>query len=318
MMTAMVGTPLFGHKDLTGHVILNSCHFNFVFKRRPMPNFSDTSFIEWEDADAVPRPVVTIGASGLATDMMDNDTNRVDGDSETDFHHHRKGQFLLWMRGVLTCEVAGGFWLVPPGSAMWVPGGVRHRMEVAGVVECYVVYIDPVAGAALPRDCCTLSTTPLLRELVLRSATFPMRYEEGGTASRVMTLLLDEIALARPGQVHLPLPTDKRLGKLAEWIMASPADPGSIESWAQRLDIGSRTLSRLISRETGMSFGRWRTQIHILLALQWMARGATVQDVADGLGYENASNFVVMFRKVLGKTPGRYLQWRAAPPEDGL
>jgi len=57
-----------------------------------------------------------------------------------------------------------------------------------------------------------------------------------------------------------------------------------------------------------MSFGRRRRQLHILLALQWMARGATVQDVADGLGYENASNFVVMFRKVLGETPGRYFK----------
>jgi AraC-like DNA-binding protein len=212
------------------------------------------------------------------------------------------------MRGVLTCEVAGGFWLVPPGSAIWVPGGVQHRMEAAGTIECYVVYVDPAAGDALPRDCCTLSTTPLLRELVIRSAALPMRYEEGGMSSRLMTLLLDEMALAQPGQVHLPLPQDKRLRKLVEWIVASPSDPGSIDFWAHRMDISPRTLSRVVSRETGMSLGRWRRQLHILLALQWMAKGATVQDVADGLGYENASNFVVMFRKVLGETPGRYLK----------
>jgi AraC-like DNA-binding protein len=74
------------------------------------------------------------------------------------------------------------------------------------------------------------------------------------------------------------------------------------------MHISPRTLSRLIARETGMSFGRWRRQLHLLLALQWLARGTTVQDVAIGLGYENASNFVVMFRKVLGETPGRYLK----------
>jgi AraC-like DNA-binding protein len=235
-------------------------------------------------------------------------THQIDSRQEADFHQHRKGQFLLWMRGVLTCEVAGGLWLVPPGSAIWVPGGVQHRMETTGTIECYVVYVDPAAGEMLPRDCCTLSTTPLLRELVIRSAAFPMRYEEGGMASRTMALLLDEMALAQPGQVHLPLPTDKRLRKLVEWIMANPSDPGSINSWARRLDVSPRTLSRLVTQETGMSFGRWRRQLHILLALQWMAKGATVQDVADGLGYENASNFVVMFRKVFGETPGRYLK----------
>ena len=266
-----------------------------------MPVFSDDSSSDWEDPDCVPRPVVTLGAVG----------REMDSRQEKDFHQHRKGQFLLWMRGVLTCEVDGGFWLVPPGSAIWVPGGTQHRMDGAGTVDCYVVYVDPAVGDALPRECCTLSTTPLLRELVIRSAALPMRYEEGGMASRLMTLLLDEMALAQPGQVHLPLTTDKRLRKLVEWIMARPSDPGNIESWAQRMGISARTLSRLVSRETGMSFGRWRRQLHILLALQWMARGATVQHVAEGLGYENASNFVVMFRKVLGDTPGRYLKSNA-------
>ena len=279
-----------------------------------MPVLSDASSIDWEDPDLVPRPVITLAAVGLDMAVAgDDDTYQADSRKEADFHHHRKGQFLLWMRGVLTCEVAGGFWLVPPGSAIWVPGGVQHRMEAAGTIECYVVYVDPAVDAALPRDCCTLSTTPLLRELVIRSAALPMRYEEGGMASRVMTLLLDEMALAQPGQIHLPLPTDKRLGRLVEWIMASPSDAVGIDAWATRMDISPRTLSRLVSRETGMSFGRWRRQLHILLALQWMARGATVQDVADGLGYENASNFVVMFRKVLGETPGRYLKSSGRP-----
>ncbi len=275
-----------------------------------MPIFNDASTIDWEDPDLVPRPVITVGAAGL--DMASASVERGrEAAREADFHHHRKGQFLLWMRGVLTCEVAGGFWLVPPGSAIWVPGGMQHRMESAGTIECYVVYVDPEVGAALPRDCCTLGTTPLLRELVIRSAALPMRYDEGGMASRLTALLLDEMALAQPGQIHLPLPADKRLRKLVEWIMANPSAAESIESWAQRMAISPRTLSRLVARETGMSFGRWRRQLDLLLALQWMARGATVQDVADGLGYENASNFVAMFRKVFGETPGRYLKTRA-------
>lgn len=210
------------------------------------------------------------------------------------------------MRGVLTCEVAGGFWLVPPGSAIWVPSGVQHRMETAGRIACYVVYVDPAVGAALPRDCCTLSVTPLMRELVIRSADFPIYYDDEGMTSRVISLLIDEMALAQPGQVHLPLPKDARLRKLVERIMATPSAPDSIACWAEQMHMSPRTLSRLVSRETGMSFGRWRRQLHLLMAIQWMAKGATVQDVADGLGYENASNFVAMFRKVLGETPGRY------------
>ena len=274
-----------------------------------MPVFSDATSIDWEDPDVVPRLVITVGAAGVDSSVAgDTESYSMDNRGEAQFHQHRKGQLLLWMRGVLTCEVAGGFWLVPPGGAIWVPGGMQHRMDVAGTVECYVVYVDAAASDGLPHECCTLSATPLLRELVIRSAAWPMRYEEGGMASRMMALLLDEMALARQGQVHLPMPADSRLRKLVEWIMANPSNPGGIDSWAQRMGISPRTLSRLVSRETGMSFGRWRRQLHLLLALQWLARGATVQDVADGLGYENASNFVVMFRKILGETPGRYLK----------
>jgi AraC-like DNA-binding protein/mannose-6-phosphate isomerase-like protein (cupin superfamily) len=279
-----------------------------------MPLFSNESSIDWEEPDLVPRPVVTLGAVGLdvadlaAADQATAPSGRA---SETVFHAHRKGQFLLWMRGVLTCEVAGGFWLVPPGQGIWIPGGVQHRMETAGRVECYVVYVDPSVGDKLPSQCCTLATTPLLRELVIRSAALPMRYEEEGMAPRLVALLLDELSLAPAGRLHLPMPADGRLRALVDWMMANPAERGSIEACADRMDLSARTLSRLIARETGMSFGRWRRQLHLLLALQWLAKGAAVQDVAEGLGYENASNFVVMFRKALGEPPGRYLAARS-------
>lgn len=181
MSTATVSAPSLGHKDPTCHDVLNSCHTG------PAPCilapclFSATLRLDWEDSDLVLRPMITIGAAGL--DMAataGDDSHQVDSRTEAGFHHYRKGQFLLRMCGVLTCAVTGSFWLVPPGSAFWVPGGVEHRMETpAGTIECYVVYVDLAVGPALPRDCCTLPTTPLLRELVIRSAALSMRYEEG-------------------------------------------------------------------------------------------------------------------------------------------
>jgi AraC-like DNA-binding protein len=57
---------------------------------------------------------------------------------------------------------------------------------------------------------------------------------------------------------------------------------------------------------------------HVILAIQSMARGASVKSVANELGYENASSFVTMFRKALGQSPARYMAARAAastPPE---
>lgn len=64
-----------------------------------------------------------------------------------------------------------------------------------------------------------------------------------------------------------------------------------------------------------MSFGRWRRQLHVILALQRLTKGESVQTVALELGYENASGFVTMFRKAVGKPPARYLSDRTSAGE---
>ncbi|MEI0695865.1 helix-turn-helix domain-containing protein [Pectobacterium aroidearum] len=124
--------------------------------------------------------------------------------------------------------------------------------------------------------------------------------------THLVTLLLDEFALAPTGNLHLPMPTDVRLRKIVKTLMGDPADRGTVQTWARRVGLSERTLARLLVQETGMSFGRWRQQLQIMLAVKWLSTGASVQQVADGLGYESAGNFVTMFRKALGTSPGRY------------
>jgi AraC-like DNA-binding protein/quercetin dioxygenase-like cupin family protein len=266
--------------------------------------------VEWMDPDLVPRPLVTYGAAGVDMASLSEQQTDVHDRKEMDFHRHQKGQLVLLLRGVLTGEVEGSLWMVPPQSAIWVPGGVLHKITSAGTIECYVAFIDPGVASNLPSNCCAISTTPLLRELVIRSASIPMLYAEGGMESHLVTLLLDELASVPIGNLHLPMPTDIRLRKIVDMIMADPADRGTIQTWAQRVGLSERTLARHLTHETGMSFGRWRQQLQLMLAVKWLSTGSSVQQVADGLGYESAGSFVNMFRTALGTSPGRYMAER--------
>lgn len=268
---------------------------------------SSTPLPEWTDPDLVTRPLVTFGAAGISTRGLSRE------EAETDFHRHRKGQLLLALRGVLTCEVERSLWLVPPQSAIWIPSNILHQVKAAGTIECYMAFIDPGFASNLPAHCCALATTPLLRELLIRSASFPTLYPEGGRESHLVTLLLDELAAAPIGNLHLPMPADTRIRRIGEMIMNAPSDRGTMQTWARIVGMSERTLARLIVQETGMSFGRWRQQLHLMLAVKWLGSGSTVQQVADGLGYESAGNFVSMFRKALGTSPGRYMTERRAP-----
>ena len=254
---------------------------------------------DWVEPDDVPRPVV---AYGFVAEEFDG--------IELDLHRHVKGQIMLVQSGALSCEVDGGLWIVPPRSAVWIPGGALHAIRATGTLEGYNAFVAPSVGKGLPATCCAVSVTPLLRELLVRSASLPVFYEEGGANTRLIAALLDEIAAAQVEDLHLPMPTDPRLRRILGEMIEAPADRGTLQSWAKRAGMSDRTLERLIRRETGMSFGRWRQQLAVVLAVKWLAGGASIQEVAADLGYESAPSFVTMFRKALGTSPGRYMAER--------
>ncbi|AHI24683.1 transcriptional regulator, AraC family [Komagataeibacter xylinus E25] len=219
---------------------------------------------------------------------------------------------MLVQRGALSCEGEEGLWVVPPRSAIWIPGGVRHAIRMSGALEGYNAFIDPAIGPVLPETCCAVVVTPLLRELLVRLSELPLYYEESGANLRLLAVLLDELAQAKVEDLHLPMPSDTRLCGIVDMMMAAPANRETLNIWAGRAGLSERSLSRLISQETGMSFGRWRQQLSVMLAVTWLADGTTIQQVAGDLGYESVPSFVTMFRKVLGTSPGRYMAERYA------
>ena len=264
-----------------------------------MPILNSIDDFEWIDPDDVPRPIVAFGAKMADAEGF-----------ELEPHRHKKGQMLLVQRGALSVEIEGGLWIVPPRSAVWIPCGALHAIKVTGALEGYSAFVAPDVEAPLPQACCTVAVTPLLRELLVRAAHLPLLYDEVGADARMIAVLLDEIASAKVEDLHLPMPTDPRLRRILGEMIEAPADRGTLQSWAKRAGMSDRTLERLIRRETGMSFGRWRQQLAVVLAVKWLAGGASIQEVAADLGYESAPSFVTMFRKALGTSPGRYMAER--------
>lgn len=257
-------------------------------------------YVEWGDAnvDDIPRPIV---AAGL---------NRGTSSWELPEHQHRKCELIYTVRGILTCEAGGSLWTVPPQCALWIPANTPHKARSFGEVEFHVLLVDPNAGINLPRDCCTVSVSPLLRELLFRARQFQPLYPMDGPEARLVPVILDELNAAPAESARLPLPSDPNLRRLTDMMIADPASKASLAEWAKRSALSERTLSRRLSHEIGMSLGRWRRQLHVTLALQRMVSGESVQMVALDLGYESASSFITMFKKTLGKPPARYLSER--------
>ena len=158
----------------------------------------------------------------------------------------------------------------------------------------------------LPAKCCVVNVSPLLRELILRSVAFEQPYSESGREARMAAVLVDELRSAAEAPLHLPALRDPRAGKIAAALRKNPADARGLEEWAHEAGASARTLARLFREETGMTFGGWRQQVRLLSALERLASGDAVTNVALDCGYESPSAFIAMFRRALGVTPGKY------------
>ncbi|MNC10229.1 HTH-type transcriptional repressor of iron proteins A [compost metagenome] len=220
-------------------------------------------------------------------------------------HAHRKGQLILSLHGAVSCEVQDALWLVPPRHAVWIPGNTPHRCRVTKNARTCFLFIEPGA-AMMPETCCTVAITPLVRELILYLAQQELAYSPDGKTARLAAVLLEHIPDAPVEALHLPVSEHPKIRQMAEALFADPGDRTTLQQWAARLATSERSLARTVQSATGMSFGRWRQQLHLMIALNHLAEGKSVQNVAGTLGYDSVSAFITMFRKALGKSPTQY------------
>ncbi|MES0021429.1 MULTISPECIES: helix-turn-helix transcriptional regulator [unclassified Mesorhizobium] len=224
--------------------------------------------------------------------------------AEVATHWHRKGQLVFALGGGVTCRVPSGLWMVPPHCGVWIPGGMEHSNIATANARIFFVYIEPGA-ADLPDRCCTLSISPLLRELIVELAD---RVEEDEARDVLLTtILLSELPRMPVQQLHLPISAEPHLRRIAEALAQDPADRSTLAEWANRVALSESSLARLVVKETGLSFGRWRQQLHLIVAIRELASGASVQRVSGDLGYGSVTAFITMFKKALGKPPAKYL-----------
>jgi AraC-like DNA-binding protein len=223
------------------------------------------------------------------------------------YHSHERGQLLFISEGLIQVSAKNeGFWVVPPLRAVWLPPQIEHDARVINAVKMCNVYISYEESKKLPTQCQVVTVTPLLRAIILEIAKFETLYNEAGEEGRLVSVFLDQLKTTPKMPLHLPYPSSKILQKVAKTLIENPADTRSIEGWANDYGLSARTFSRKFSKETGMTFGLWRQQARLLAALTRIAQGDAIAHISHDLGYESQSAFITMFRKAMGKTPGRY------------
>lgn len=221
-------------------------------------------------------------------------------------HSHEKHQLLYAIEGVMVVHTTSSQWTVPPNRGLWMPCGQIHSVRCVGHVKMRSVFVRPDAIADLPTETKAVSISALLSELIKVAVDLQHPYAPNTRTARVMQLILDELTLLPTLPLHLPQPADQRIRKICITLQGDPADGSTLSDWSARLGLDEKTIQRLFRKETGITFGQWRQQVRLLQAVERMAGGEKIIDVALGLGYESPSAFTNMFRKQFGKTPSKF------------
>ncbi|MGV8925116.1 MAG: AraC family transcriptional regulator [Ewingella sp.] len=221
-------------------------------------------------------------------------------------HSHDCSQLIHTLSGVVEISTALGIWIVPPGRGVWLPSGVEHSLRFIGGVRARTLFVDPLARADLSAQCQVVQISALLCELILVSLSVPTDYSSGGRDERIMELLLDELRLLQELPLHLPEPKERQLLEICQHIRNDLSSHWELEEVAAQLGVSGRTLSRRFQRETGLRFSDWVRRAKLLAALQALAIGTSVLDIALALGYDSPSAFSAMFKRTLGVSPSDY------------
>jgi AraC-like DNA-binding protein len=223
-----------------------------------------------------------------------------------DRHDHPWGQLAFCNSGVMRVVSDATAWLAPPTRATWLPAGVAHEIVMQGEVATRFLYLAPELAAPLPAEAGVVEVAPLLRELILHILKIRMLHPDKPEQDRMARLLVHLLLQARPIDLALPLPTDRRALAFASRVQAAPGEAVGLGDLAHRAGASLRTLQRLFPAETGLTLEAWRQKARLIAAVAALSEGAPVAVTAADCGYESPSAFITAFKRQFGVTPGRY------------
>lgn len=189
-------------------------------------------------------------------------------------------------------------WALTPATVGWFPPNMWHSAWCVGEVKGHSLQFThadaPAFAGVWPAD-------PFLMLLMER-----IMQRDPARQVSLLTVMLEEISIAPAAPLQLTLPQDRRAKQVAEQLLAHPHSTTNQAQLASRFGLSVRTLSRLFSEQTGLSFSQWRQQARVLASMAHLLQGEAVSETAAHCGYDNVSAFIAAFKLRFGSTPGQF------------
>lgn len=173
---------------------------------------------------------------------------------------------------------AGG---LPEPARFEVPEGWQDWL-----IQLFNLQITPLSGRGYSQDAIT--------DLLRRSGSRPP-----AAARREHT--------APPARLEPPaMPRTRGARAVAEELTRDPSLDLTVEQWAARVLSSPRTLRRDFLAGSGLTFEQWRLRCRLTAAVEFLASGYDVDQVAARVGFASRSGFTRAFKQHFGPTPHEF------------
>lgn len=125
-------------------------------------------------------------------------------------------------------------------------------------------------------------------------------------------------AAAAPEEMAVPaMPHSTGARAVAVELVRDPALDLTVPEWATRVATSPRTLRRDFLTDTGLTFEQWRLLCRLGAAVEFLAAGYDVDQVAARVGFASRNGLTRAFKRRFGTTPYEFSRELAAHPGTG-
>ena len=199
----------------------------------------------------------------------------------------------------------------------WLPGIPHVYRSAFGSVDHFVCHVqwfhEPLFFRAYSAllICCFLKAekAAILRKLIDQAV---LHHQETPVNPQLLSLECYQVLLQFTGGLQTNPSRQPAWEKYIRPVLAiihtRYMEDLTAEALSQEVFITPQYLSRLFSRYLGCSVYEYLTKFRLSKAKELLVsnRGRRIQDIAQDVGYIDASHFVVMFRKITGMAPSEF------------